>query len=191
MNISNNETMGDVQLADSEEENLKTNLVIEELRHSLNSLEVFNNSLESKSAIFFGLAAVTLTVMITVLTSIFLNPLNTFSLITQQILFCLFIIVFLVIVRGLFCLVRLIRIKPTIYPFTFDPNEMLNMMEEPYGKFKENLIADYRIVIPSHYKDNINKARLYRNGINSIIVGFFLSFSLIMIIIAAKMFGGI
>jgi hypothetical protein len=138
-----------------DENNLKTRLAVEELRHTLDRLENLNDTLETKASALFGFAAILITVIIFTLNSILSPELN---ILVQYLFFCLILIDVIIIVKGLDYLLNVIKLRKYIYAFSFDPNNMSQIINRSYDEFKKDIIDDYRQSIPHH--NCINKKRL-------------------------------
>jgi len=104
-----------------DENNLKTRLAVEELRHTLDRLENLNDTLETKASALFGFTAILITVIIFTLNSILSPELN---ILVQYLFFCLILIDVIIIVKGLDYLLNVIKLRKYIYPFSFDPNNI-------------------------------------------------------------------
>ena len=171
-------------MSDSEKENLKTKLAIEELRHTLDRLENLNNTLETKASALFGFTAILITVIIFTLNSI-LSP--ELDILIQYLFFSLIVIDVIIIVKGLNYLLKVIKLRKYIYPFSFDPNKMFKTINMPYDEFKNDIIEDYRQSIPHHNCINRKKVDSLNNAIDWLKIGIFTSFIILIILIYIKM----
>lgn len=193
-NMSNSKKDPNDTKKDLEDKSNIDKLFIDELRHTLGGQEKLSNALDSKAAVFFGLSSVTLSVIISSLISLFSTPLSLSSqinMILQITFFGIFLILVLMIIRGLVYLLEFLKVRKYSYPFTVDPNEMVPLINQDYEDLKDDLIIDYRKSIPHHYCINNRKSVLLVKGMKWIKVGFIVSFILLMIMICIKMFGGV
>jgi len=171
-----------------QEENLKIEIAIEELRHTLDRLENLNNTLETKASALFGFAAILITVIIFTVNSILSTGLN---IILQVIFISSIVIVILIIVSGLIHLLRVIGLRKYIYPFSFDPNKMSKIINVPNEKFKNDIIDDYRQSIPQHHCINQKKVDSLNMAMMRLKIGIFGSFIVLIIFMYIKMIGGL
>jgi hypothetical protein len=79
------------------------------------------------------------------------------NILVQYLFFCLILIDVIIIVKGLDYLLNVIKLRKYIYPFSFDPNNMSQIINRSYDEFKKDIIDDYRQSIPHH--NCINKKK--------------------------------
>ena len=176
-----------------DEEKLKIELAIDELRHSLNRLEDQSDTLEAKASALFGFTAVLIAVIIFTLNSILSNTSNLTYGVTisiPEVFFILIVLDILVIMIGLVYLLQVINLRNYIYPFSFDRNKMQRIIEKPLLEFKNEIIDDYRQSIPNHHCINTKKAYSLNKSMKWLKFGISTSFLLLIIIMYLKIFGG-
>ncbi len=161
-----------------ETENIKTEL-INELRLTLGRLEDLNDTLETKASAFLAFTSILITLIITLVSSNLLGVKITLATNNQNILLFLLIMSFLISFTCVFIfLFKLLNPRSYIYPFSFDPNDMINIPENK--DIKDYIIDEYRQVIPQHTCLNVKKAELLKNARNSLFIALMCSFGLLI-----------
>jgi len=162
---------------------------LNELRTTLDRAETLNNTLESKASTLLGFSALLISIIIFTLGSLLTSPLkmSICNIKVELIFFISTIGVILIILWGIKYLWEVIKLRTYTYPFYFDPNNISRIINMPKGKFCKEMIKDYRLAIPHHTCINIKKKDSLNDGMKRLAIGFFLSFSLMLILIYLKM----
>lgn len=201
-----------------EDEKLKKKLLIEELRCTYEHLRTVNNVIDSKSAVFLTLPLLTLSVIIASLIDLFSTPIIkchlftivplkilvipyflvipislqlTLNLLVESIYLVICISIIIYILKGLYYLLRIVRIKKFSDPFTYPPNDVLKLLDLNYGELEDYTIIEYRQA-NAHYHCVVDeKSELLKEAIPILEYGFVLAFIVIIVLIYFKMVSGI